>query len=248
MTLHGDNSEQHESVKRRSIEPANEPSTDDARPEAQLIERLLREGAHGFTDAQVLELLVSYAMAQTDATPLVEELLRDFGGLEGVLTASAVELRELAGMRDRATALIRLAGEIARRLSTSEGLRQILGDSDELERYLLVRLRGLREEKLLLIFLNSQGVVLGEEFLGAGTINQVVAFPRQIMEGCLRHGASGLIVVHNHPHGPPLPSLQDREQAEHLREILRPFDIIVKDAIVVGHNRCFSIFRNEPLS
>jgi DNA repair protein RadC len=165
-----------------------------------------------------------------------------------VLRASTVELGEVAGLCGEAAALIRLAGEIASRLSDiSEGLRNVLNDPREMERYLLARLRGMREEKLLLIFLNSQGVVLGEEILGAGTINQVVAFPRQIMEGCLRYRASALVVVHNHPHGPPLPSLQDREEAERLKEVLRPFDITVKDSIVVGHKRCFSIFRNSPL-
>jgi len=169
--------------------------------------------------------------------------------LEGVLRASSVELCAVAGVDGDSAALVRLAGEIASRLAVkSEDLHHVLNDPREVERYLVARLKGMREEKLLLVFLNRLGLVLGEEFLGAGTIDQVVAFPRQIMEGCLRHRASGLIVVHNHPHGPPIPSIQDREEAERLKEILRPFDIVLQDSIVVGHNRCFSIFRNSPLS
>lgn len=248
MTLRRDHSEVTRSVKKKSAKRAR-PSHRSTTPIPRLIEQLLREGAHGLSDAEVLELLLCYAMPRRDVHPAADKMLAAFGDLSSVLTASAVELRQTAVMTDRATALIRLVGEVVARASrTSEGPRQMLEDSVELERYLLAKLRGLGEERLLLIFLNSQGVVLGEEFLGAGTVDQVVAFPRQIMEGCLRFRASALILVHNHPHGPPLPSLHDREEAERLKEILRPFDIVVKDAIVVGHNRCFSIFRNAPLS
>jgi len=236
-------------VKPKPVRPSQSVSADRAARRESPRERLLREGAHGLADAEILQMLLGYALPRKSLQPPVEELIRRFMDLEGVLHASAVELCEVAGVERDSAALIRLAGEIAFRLAVkSEGLRHVLNDPGEVERYLVARLSGMREEKLLLVFLNRQGLVLGEEFLGAGTINQVVAFPRQIMEGCLRHRASGLLVVHNHPHGPPIPSVQDREEAERLREILRPFDIMVQDSIVVGHNRCFSIFRNSPLS
>jgi DNA repair protein RadC len=116
-----------------------------------------------------------------------------------------------------------------------------------MEKYLHSRMADLKEETILLIFLNQKGVVLGEEILGAGAVNQVVYFPRQIIAAALRHNASAMIMIHNHPQGPPAPSYRDREEAERLREILRPFDIKVIDSIVVGHNRCFSIYKNRPL-
>lgn len=75
----------------------------------------------------------------------------------------------------------------------------------------------------------------------------MVVFPRLVIQRALKKNASALLIVHNHPHGPPLPTLRDREEAERLREILRPFNISVKDSIVVGAGRCFSIFRNSPL-
>jgi DNA repair protein RadC len=67
------------------------------------------------------------------------------------------------------------------------------------------------------------------------------------MERAQQYNAASLVVVHNHPYGPPLPSASDREEAERLRDVLRPFEIRVLDAIVVGQTRCFSIFRNAPL-
>jgi DNA repair protein RadC len=196
----------------------------------------------------MLELLLSYALPGKDLSPIIEESLRRFGSLYGVLRASTVELAEAPGVGLHAAGLVRLAGEIVGRCSEVRSPSgEILKDPQELGRYLLARLGGMREETLLLIFLSSQGLALGEELLGAGTVNQVVTFPRQIMERCLYYNSSALIIVHNHPHGPPLPSVRDREEAERLRDILLPFDIMVKDSIVVGQNRCFSIFKNSPL-
>jgi len=147
-----------------------------------------------------------------------------------------------------AAGLVRLAGEIVGRCSeVMSPSGEILKDPRELERYLLARFKGMTEEALLLVFMSSQGLALGEELLGAGTVNEVVTFPRQIVGRCLYYNASALIIVHNHPHGPPLPSVRDREEPERLRDILLPFDITVKDSIVVGQNRCFSIFKNSPL-
>lgn len=214
----------------------------------RLKERFLREDAFGLPDREILELLLTYAIPRKDVRPLAEDLLNRFGDLRGVLAASTVELARVRGLRTHTATLIRLAGEIGIRCSQLQAdSPEILATPREIERFLVARFTGVKEEKLLLIFLDEQGVILGEELMGAGTVDQVVTFPRQVMELALRHNASSMIIAHNHPHGPPIPSVRDREEAERLREILRPFDIKVKDSIVVAGNRGFSIFRNRPL-
>jgi DNA repair protein RadC len=222
--------------------------SDDARHQEFLKERLLREGAHGLSEAEILEILLAFTIPGKDVRPISEDLTARFGGLKEILMASHLELTAIESVRKDSAALLRLVGEIVSRCSEKTPLgEKILGDSRELEQYLLTRMGDMKEENFLLIFLGTHGIVLGEEVVGAGSINQVVLFPRQVMERSLRYNAASLIVVHNHPNGPPIPSIRDREEAERLREILLPFDIRVLDSIVVGHNVCFSIFKNCPL-
>ncbi|MBM4328393.1 MAG: hypothetical protein FJ118_14660 [Deltaproteobacteria bacterium] len=209
---------------------------------------LLREGSEALSEADMLWLLLSYALPADQVATMPEKLLDDFGSLQGVLGASAVELTEQAGIPRRVAVLLRLAGEIVKRGAEPGKLcSEILTDPRALQRRLTEKFRGVRDEQLLVILLDDLGTVLGEEFIGAGTVDQVVAFPRQIITIALRYNASALFLVHNHPHGPPLPTFRDREEAERLREALQPFNIVVRDSIVVGHNRCFSIFLNRPL-
>jgi DNA repair protein RadC len=213
-----------------------------------LKQRLLREGADGLTEAEILELLFTFSIPGGDVARQARELVERFGDLKGVLSASSSELTRVEGLGDHTATLVRLAGEIAARCSGPiYPPTEILRHPKEMERYLVSRMGGMKEENVLLVFLNDQGQLLGEEMLGGGTVNQVVVFPRQVMQKALQHNASELLIVHNHPHGPPLPTLRDREEAERLSEAMRPFDVTVKDSIVVGAGRCFSIFKNSPL-
>lgn len=228
----------------RSAPKAADPKGDRER----LKQRLLREGADGLTEVEILELLLTFAIPGRDLPGKARELIERFGDLTGVLRGSSSELTQVEGVGDHTATLVRLAGEIAARCAvTIYPPTEILRHPKETERYLVSRMGAMKEENVLLVFLNDQGVILGEEMLGGGTVNQVVVFPRQVMQKALQHNASALLIVHNHPHGPPLPTLRDREEAERLREAMRPFDVTVKDLIVVGAGRCFSIFKNSPL-
>lgn len=223
-------------------------ATDPKERRERLKQRLLREGADGLTEVEILELLLTYAIPGRDLAESARELVAQFGDLRGVLRASSSELTRVEGVGERTATLLRLAGEIVVRYSgRTYPPTEILRHPKEMERYLVSRIGGMKEENVLLVFLNDQGEILGEEMLGGGTVNQVVVFPRKVMQKTLQHNASALLIVHNHPHGPPLPTLRDREEAERLREAMRPFDVTVKDSIVVGAGRCFSIFRNTPL-
>ena len=60
---------------------------------------------------------------------------------------------------------------------------------------------GLKDEQFRVIFLNSQNEIIAEETIQEGTVDQTVVYPRKVLEGALKHKATGLILVHNHPSG-----------------------------------------------
>ncbi|HMK37547.1 MAG TPA: JAB domain-containing protein [Desulfomonilaceae bacterium] len=200
------------------------------------------------TDRELLELILGYAAPQEDLQFLTSNMMEHFGGLREILDCPSVELLRVDGVGERMAVLMRLVRETVYRYSEPHlAGKNILVESTHLEQYLVSRFRGLKDENVLLVFLNDQGVVLGEEMSGAGSVDQVILVPRQVMSSALKHNASSVVLAHNHPHGPPIPSQRDREEAERLREILMPFDVKTLDSIVVGPNRCFSIFKNRPL-
>ena len=59
--------------------------------------------------------------------------------------------------------------------------------------------------------------------------------------------ACGVILVHTHPSGNPLPSKADIEKTEELRQALNIFEIELLDHIIIGDNQYYS-FSDEDVA
>nr|WP_041286308.1 JAB domain-containing protein [Desulfomonile tiedjei] len=152
--------------------------------EAEIKEKLLRSGK--LTDWDLLELLLTYVSSASSPQEVAEELKRTFHSMRAIFLTSSVELLQVKGMDRDAATLIRLVGEILERFSeTMAPSPQVLVNSKEVEQFLLAWLSTMKDENVLLVFLDDHGIVLGQEILGAGTVDQVVLFPRQVMERAL---------------------------------------------------------------
>lgn len=221
--------------------PATTPPADELR------ERVPAEGPSALSDEELLNLVLSRYPVSEDPS-MGKRLLERFGGLGALFRSSMVELSYIEGITEDDARRVQSIGELLRRSVEDFPLTgRSVSDSAHLQRYLVGRLGRRNDECMLLIFLDESGTILGEEMIAEGTVNQVIAFPRRIMRTALQYNAVSLIMAHNHPHGPPLPSLADREEADRLRDLLAPFEITLRDSLVVGRNRCFSIFENRPL-
>src|SRR3546814_9113720 len=66
-----------------------------------------------------------------------------------------------------------------------------------------------------------------------GSGRQLELFPRTIFRRAIEHGATGLILVHNHPSGDAPPSENDIVATRRLSDLGRSLDIEIVDHIVV---------------
>lgn len=99
-------------------------------------------------------------------------------------------------------------------------------------------LRHEKQEKVLLLLLNSKNVLIREEVVTIGTVNTALCSPRDIFMRALQAGASNILVMHNHPSGDPLPSEEDIRLTRRLAEIGNLMEIHLLDHVIVG-DRCF---------
>ena len=80
----------------------------------RLKQRFLEEGLDNFTDIQVLELLLFYAIPQKDTNPIAHGLLEHFGSLSRVLEADFEELKKVDGISDHSATLLALVTDLCR--------------------------------------------------------------------------------------------------------------------------------------
>jgi DNA repair protein RadC len=214
----------------------------------RLRQRFERSGADALHDYELLELLLTYAIPRRDVKPLAKALLARFGGLSAVLAAEPQRLCEVPGLGPRSATLVRLVRALAR-AGLAERLRgrPALSTPEAVCEFARLTLGGQSREALMAIFVNARNEVIDHQILQQGTVDQVLAPPRLVLEAALAHGASGLILVHNHPSGHPAPSAADRRLTEAVARAAGHLGVRLLDHLIVGQRDCFSFLEHGLL-
>jgi DNA repair protein RadC len=207
----------------------------------RLRDRFTKTGLDGFHDYEFIELLLTYAIPQRDVKPIAKELLHRLGGIKGVFDASLEGLTSVTGIGKRTAILIKLLKEGSTLyLKTRVKHKEVLSSPQDVFNFCHHALSGSKNEKFMIIYLTSKNELIEAEVIEEGTINQTAVYPRKVLEGALRHNASALIFVHNHPSGDPTPSQTDRQLTDALEKAALTIDIAVHDHIIIGKNTHFS--------
>jgi DNA repair protein RadC len=213
----------------------------------RLKERYEKAGMEALQDYEILELLLFYAIPQGDVKARAKELLKRFGSLKGVLDADPKELKEVSGIGDHSSLLFKLVRDV-RTLYLRQGaeVKEQISSTKELIDYCLASMGGLKDEHFAVIYLNARNRIIKVETIQEGIVNQAVVYPRKVLEKALKHKASAIILVHNHPSGHVRPSDADIRLTRVLQDAARVMDIVLHDHLIVGENRFFS-FREEGI-
>jgi DNA repair protein RadC len=214
---------------------------------SRLRKRFRKTEGEGLHEYELIELLLTYSIPRIDVKPIAKGLFERFGGLSGVLDASLGEIEGISGLGPISATLIRLVKALCVSYSAQRMRnKDILSSPESVLDFSRLKLTGLPNEALMAIYVNVKNHVIGYEMLNEGTVDNVVIYPRRIIEGALRYHASGLIIVHNHPSGNPEPSEEDRLLTSSLSELSKTLDIRLLDHIIVGRDGHFS-FRERKL-
>jgi DNA repair protein RadC len=215
---------------------------------ARLRQRFLTGGSGALQDYELLELLLTFAIPYSDVKPLAKRLIEHFGSFNQVFDAPAETLMQFTGLREYSAVLIKLVKACSEYSLRAEALkRQQLKSLSILVDYCRASMGGLADEQFRVIFLNSQNEVIAEEIVQEGTVNQTVVYPRKVLELALKHKATGLILVHNHPSGNLTPSTADQELTRSLVKASRALNLTVLDHLIIGRHGYFSLAEQDML-
>jgi DNA repair protein RadC len=210
--------------------------------------RFLTGGAGALQDYELLELLLTFAIPYSDVKPLAKRLIEHFGSFNQVFDASPQALMEFTGLREYSAVLIKLVKACSEHALKAEALkRQQIESLATLVDYCRTAMGGLPDEQFRVIFLNSQNEIIAEEIVQEGTVNQTVVYPRKVLELALKHKATGLILVHNHPSGNLKPSAADQELTRALVKASRALNLTVHDHLIIGRHGYFSLAEQNML-
>ena len=227
----------------------------DSRPR----EKLLARGPAALTDAELLALILRTGIAGKGVLELAQELLDEpapaeptrsgapaqngagassvggFGGLAGLLNASAEDLKRIKGLGPAKRAEVLAVLELARR-AIAQRLRQqpVLSAPQDVMQYVQLHLNARAHEVFAVLFLDAQHRLLALEELFRGTLTQTSVYPREVVLRALHWRAAAVVLAHNHPSGSVEPSRADEALTQTLKAALALVDVRVLDHVIVA--------------
>lgn len=215
----------------------------DLPPDARPREKLLARGAGALGDAELLALLLRTGTAGRGVLQMAQELLDGFGGIAGLLHASADDLKRIKGLggpakRAELIAVLELARRaLAEQLKASAAFESPAAVRD----YLQLQLAQRRHEVFAALFLDSQHRLIALEELFRGTLTQTSVYPREVVLRALHHHAAAVVLAHNHPSGSVQPSRADEALTQTLKAALALVDVRVLDHVIVAPGQTLSM-------
>ncbi|MBN1895207.1 DNA repair protein RadC [bacterium] len=210
-------------------------------------EKLLKQGAGGLTDAELLALFIGSGTGGVTAVDLARSLLTEHGGLEHLAALGIAELSRFKGIGAARGARILAAFEIGRRAQVPRAGKafKISGPGDVASRLMPV-FRDARQEEFHVLLLDSGNRVIRDAAISKGTLNASLVHPREVFKTAIDHLAAGVVLAHNHPSGEPAPSAEDRAVTRQIVEAGKTMGIPVLDHVIIAGDRFYS-FAQEGL-
>jgi DNA repair protein RadC len=215
---------------------SNPPSGPDNKGHrARLRQRLFEGGPDALMDHELIEYLLALAIPRRDTKPLAKALLKEFGGVAGLLTADAARLSNFPGMGETSAAAIKVAQAAALRLTQASVKEQpVLANWQALLDYLRADMAHHPIERVRVLHMNSRNMLIRDELMGEGSIDEAAVYVREVIRRAIDLGSSAIILVHNHPSGDPAPSRADIDITRQVAEAGKRLNITLHDHIIMG--------------
>lgn len=205
-------------------------------------ERLIRYGAEVLSNSELLAVILRTGTKKQNVINLSSFLLKERGGLNGLINSTYEELKEIDGIGIVKAAEIMALAEISKRFrSFKSGEDYRISNPKDAADYVMDEMKYLQKEHLRVIMLNTKNMVICSKDVSMGSLNSSIVHPREIYTEAIKRCSASIIICHNHPSGDPTPSLEDINITKRLAECGKIIGIELIDHIVIGDGTFISL-------
>jgi DNA repair protein RadC len=213
-------------------------------PEERPRERLLRWGSATLKTSELIAIILNTGVKGEPVTAVAERMLADHGGLRGLMRMDAVELAQIRGVGKAKAAKLKAALELSSRIVAlgPEERPQVLSPDDIVD-LLGIEMSELDHEQLRVVLLDTKHRVMTTRTVYQGSVNQAQVRIGEVFRDAVRHNATAIVIVHNHPSGDPSPSAADISLTAELEQAGSLLGIDVLDHLIIGRGTHVSLKR-----
>jgi DNA repair protein RadC len=203
-------------------------------------EKLQRKGPAALSDFELLEVLIGSGSKDADVGQIarqVQKVLR-----RGTQALNYESLTALHGVNTAHASRVLSALELAKRHLVRD-VQPLRNYSDVLQR--LADIRQKQQEHFVVLSLDGGRRLIAQRTVTIGTLNVVLAHPREVFSDPITDRAASVIVAHNHPSGNKHPSRKDIELTQYLHMASQMIGIPLLDHIIVTKTEDYSLHQNH---
>ncbi len=205
-------------------------------------EKLQAKGVAALSDFELLEVLIGSGTAGADVGYIarqVQKLLQ-----KGADSVTYETLTHIKGVSVATAGKLMASLELARRHLVRD-VTPLLTQQDILAR--LADLRTKQQEHFICLSLDGGQRLIAQRTITVGTLESVMAHPREVFADAIADRAASVVVAHNHPSGDPKPSPKDISLTQQLAAAGQLLGITLRDHIIVTKNDHFSCRQHHML-
>lgn len=194
-----------------------------------------------FADHEILELLLFTTIPRINTNGIAHSLLRTFGSLEKVFSATKEELLAVEGIGEKSAVEIILFGEIYRRLSSNRRKPETMGFSFAKNKdFFKERFEDLIFENFLVVMLDSNMRKIGELCYRGESNSSVYGNLSEIAKSFALLKPKFVLIAHNHVSGNPNPSYNDDSATMKMIMLCNLHGIQLLDHVIVAKEDIYS--------
>ncbi|MCQ2219103.1 MAG: DNA repair protein RadC [Paludibacteraceae bacterium] len=211
-------------------------------------EKLMLKGRESLSNAELLAVLLGSGNRDESAVELSQRILQSVDNSLNKLGRCSVSdlVSSFRGIGEAKAVTIISALELGRRRKaepTSE--RQVIKNSSCIYEA-MQGLADLDHEELWILLLDKSLSVQRKWRAFSGGVDMTIFDVRLVMKELLSSLSSAVVMVHNHPSGRKVPSEQDKNITQKLKDACEIFNIKMLDHVIIVNNDYFS-FSDEGL-
>lgn len=214
-------------------------------------QRLLLYGREAMHTHELLEMLLFHAIPYKNTNPLAINLLRKFGDLDGVLSASREELTSVEGVGPKIAEMLSAVGKI-----TPEGAAKPFvenkvfrfDDYRETGDFFVSYFDGRFNYETVMLLLNSKMEYIDFKKLYDIDCDSGGIKAASFIDAAVGSSAAVAVVAHNHPFGPLFPTEGDKATNKMLSDALFGVGVLLAEHYVVSGKRFVGFMKHLSTS
>lgn len=198
-------------------------------------EKMQRRGVQALSDFELLEVMIGSGNGQASVGAIARQIQKLLQ--KGTHIFSFESLTALKGVSTAQAAKMLASLELAQRHLVRD-VQPLRTHQDVLAR--LDDIRTKQQEYFVCLSIDGGQRLIAQRTITIGTLDTVLAHPREVFSDPIVDRAAYIIVAHNHPSGDSKPSQKDSMLTQQLVAAGQLLGIPVRDHIIVTKNDDFS--------